>query len=38
MKVLSALIAVAALFGGVQLFHGGNGASVAEDAPAPGNT
>ncbi|TPK89149.1 hypothetical protein FJ934_00765 [Mesorhizobium sp. B2-4-12] len=38
MKVLSALIAVAALFGGVQLFHGGNGESVAEDAPAPGNT
>jgi len=31
MKSLSALIAIAALFGGVQLFHNGNGQSVAEE-------
>ncbi len=37
MKVLSALIAAAALFGGVQLFHDGNGESVANEA-APSNT
>lgn len=32
MKLLSALIAAAALFGGVQLFHDGNGESVANEA------
>lgn len=32
MKVLPALIGVAALAGGVQLFHGGSGASVAREA------
>ncbi|TGU94611.1 hypothetical protein EN794_023355 [Mesorhizobium sp. M00.F.Ca.ET.151.01.1.1] len=32
MKALSALIAAAALFGGIQLFHGGSGESVAEEA------
>lgn len=32
MKTLSALIAVAALFGGVQLFHDGNGQSAANEA------
>ena len=31
MKSLSALIAIAALFGGVQLFHNGYGQSVAEE-------
>jgi len=31
MKTLSALIAIAALFGGAQLFHDGNGKSVAEE-------
>jgi len=35
MKTLSVLIAVAALFGGVQLFHGGGGERVA--ATSPGN-
>lgn len=37
MKVLSPLIAAAALVGGVQLFHDGNGESVANEA-APSNT
>ena len=37
MKVLSALIAAAALVGGVQLFHDGNGESVANEA-VPSNT
>jgi hypothetical protein len=37
MKVLTILIAAAALFGGVQLFHDGNGESVANEA-APSNT
>jgi hypothetical protein len=37
MKTLSALIAAAALFGGVQLFHGGNGESVAEEV-TPSNS
>src|SRR5438445_3334948 len=37
MKVLSTLIAVAALLGGVQLFHSGSGESVAEEA-VPSNT
>ncbi|OBQ67577.1 hypothetical protein [Mesorhizobium erdmanii] len=37
MKTLSAVIAAAALFGGVQLFHGGSGESVAEEA-TPANT
>ena len=32
MKVLTALIAAAALVGGVQLFHDGNGQSVAKEA------
>ncbi|CAN7267046.1 hypothetical protein [Mesorhizobium sp. LjNodule214] len=32
MKTLSALIAVAALAGGIQLFHGSSGASVAREA------
>ena len=31
MKTLSALIAVGALFGGVQIFHDGNGESVATE-------
>ncbi|MBZ9857661.1 hypothetical protein LB566_28155 [Mesorhizobium sp. CA13] len=35
MKTLSALIGAAALFGGVQLFHGGTGESVAEEAAPP---
>jgi hypothetical protein len=38
MKTLSALIAAAALFGGVQLFHGGSGESAAEEATPPNNT
>lgn len=37
MKTLSALIAAAALFGGIQLFHGGTGESAANE-PAPSNT
>jgi hypothetical protein len=38
MKTLPALIVVAALFGGVQLFHGGAGAShAANDAAASSN-
>jgi len=37
MKVFSALIAAAALVGGVQLFHDGNGESVANEA-VPSNT
>ncbi|TIT35275.1 MAG: hypothetical protein E5W65_13845 [Mesorhizobium sp.] len=37
MKALSALIAAAALVGGVQLFHDGNGESVALEA-TPSNT
>jgi len=37
MKTLFALIAAAALFGGVQLFHDGNGESVAEEV-TPSNT
>lgn len=32
MKALSALIAVVALFGGVQLFHGGSGEGAADEA------
>lgn len=35
MKTLSVLIGAAALFGGVQLFHGGTGESVAEEAAPP---
>jgi len=31
MKTISALIAAAALFGGIQLFHGGAGQSVADE-------
>ncbi|TIN21865.1 MAG: hypothetical protein E5Y31_19660, partial [Mesorhizobium sp.] len=34
MRTLSALIAVAALFGGVQMFHDGSGESVANEAAA----
>ncbi|RWC87553.1 MULTISPECIES: hypothetical protein [unclassified Mesorhizobium] len=37
MKALSAVIAAAALVGGVQLFHDGNGESVALEA-TPSNT
>ena len=37
MKALSALIAAAALFGGVHLFHDGNGESAANEA-TPSNT
>ncbi|ESY67729.1 MAG: hypothetical protein E5Y02_06725 [Mesorhizobium sp.] len=37
MKTLSALIAAAALFGGIQLFHGGTWESAANE-PAPSNT
>ncbi|CAN7175058.1 hypothetical protein [Mesorhizobium sp. LjRoot246] len=37
MKALSVLIAVAALFGGVQMFHDGSGESVANEA-APSNS
>lgn len=37
MKMLSAFVAIAALFGGVQLFHDGSGESVAEEA-VPSNT
>ena len=37
MKVLSALIAAATLVGGVQLFHDGNGQSVAKEV-TPSNT
>ncbi|WP_214472330.1 hypothetical protein [Mesorhizobium sp. dw_380] len=37
MKTLSALIAAAALFGGIQLFHGGSGESVAEEGASSGN-
>ncbi|TPM27453.1 hypothetical protein [Mesorhizobium sp. B2-3-4] len=37
MKTLSALIGAAALFGGVQLFHGGSVESAAEEA-TPSNT
>ena len=37
MKTLSALIAAVALFGGVQLFHDGNGQSVAKEV-TPSNT
>ncbi|QND58184.1 hypothetical protein [Mesorhizobium huakuii] len=32
MRVLSAFVAIAALFGGVQLFHDGNGESLANEA------
>jgi len=32
MKALSTLIAAVALFGGVQLFHGGSGESAADEA------
>lgn len=38
MKTLSAFIAAAALFGGVQLFHGGSGESAGEEATSPENT
>ena len=38
MKTLSALIAATALFGGVQLFHGSSGKSVAEETSPPGDT
>ncbi|MER8372622.1 hypothetical protein [Mesorhizobium sp. M1406] len=37
MKALSALIAAAALFGGIQLFHGGSGESAADEV-APSNS
>ncbi|RWN46263.1 MAG: hypothetical protein EOS03_17880 [Mesorhizobium sp.] len=37
MKALSALLAAAALFGGIQLFHGGSVESVANEA-APSNS
>jgi hypothetical protein len=37
MKILSALIAASALFGGVQLFNGGGGESTADEV-APANT
>ena len=37
MKTLSALIAAVTLFGGVQLFHDGNGQSVAKEV-TPSNT
>ena len=37
MRVLSAFVAITALFGGVQLFHGGNGESVAEEV-TPSNS
>ncbi|WP_179297982.1 hypothetical protein [Mesorhizobium carmichaelinearum] len=37
MKTLSALIVAVALFGGVQLFHDGNGESVANEA-SPSNS
>ncbi|BAV49564.1 hypothetical protein MLTONO_4661 [Mesorhizobium loti] len=37
MRVLSAFVAITALFGGAQLFHGGNGESVAEEV-TPSNS
>ena len=37
MRVLSAFVAIAALLGGVQLFHDGNGQSVAKEV-TPSNT
>lgn len=38
MRVLSASVAIAALFGGIQLFHDGSGESVAKEATPPNNS